>query len=276
VRDNLVYGTRRAPRGPHAIALDATVDLLGIGALLERRPMRLSGGEKQRVAIGRALLAQPRVLLMDEPLASLDAARRQEILPYIERLRDELRILIVYVSHSMQEVVRLANTIVVIDSGGALAQGTPAELSRRPEVRRLFGHFDAGAVLDGRVDGHDDGRALTRIALGRATLVLPRIDYAAGASVRLRIRARDVMLATSPPANLSVQNVLAGRVTDIVAGDDPHAEVQVQVGDIVLFARVTRDSIRRLGLAVGSPVYALLKSVAVDGDAVNHAPIDVD
>ena len=276
VRDNLAYGLKRAPAGPRAIPFDRVVELLGIGDLLDRRPLRLSGGEKQRVAIGRALLAQPRVLLMDEPLASLDAARRQEIRPYIERLRDELGLLIVYVSHALEEVVRLANTMVVIEAGRVAAQGNPVELSQRLDLRPLLGRFEAGSVIEGKVTDHDEERQLTRIALGETSLVLPRFDVPVGAAVRVRVRARDVILAVQRPAGLSVHNALEGVVEEISDEAGAYAEVKVDVGGIAILARVTRDSVQRLGLEPGRTIYALVKSVAIDRQSVSAAPIEFD
>ncbi len=276
VRDNLAYGFKRAPPGPRPIVFDRVVELLGIGHLLDRRPLRLSGGEKQRVAIGRALLAQPRVLLMDEPLASLDAARRQEILPYIERLRDELGLLIVYVSHTLEEVVRLANTIVVIDEGRVAAQGSPVELTQRLDLRPLLGRFEAGSVIEGRVAGHDDDRKLTRVVCGDRSLVLPRFEVPVGAVVRVRVRARDVILAIERPVGLSVQNVLDGVVAEVSHEPGAYAEVKVEAGGMALLARVTRDSVERLGLEPGRSVYALVKSVAIDRQSISAAPIDFD
>jgi molybdate transport system ATP-binding protein len=276
VRDNLRYGWKRAPRTDRPIAFDTVVDLLGIADLLDRRPARLSGGEKQRVAIGRALLAQPRVLLMDEPLASLDAGRKDEILPYVERLRDELRILIVYVSHSLEEVVRLANTIVLVDGGRVAAQGTPGSLSGRLDLRPLLGRFEAGAIIDTRVAGHDDERLITRLEFGDQMLILPRLDAAPGARLRIRIRARDVILAVERPTALSAQNVLAGRIVEIAQEIGPYAEVKVDLGAGAIVARITRDSIDRLALVPGRPVYAVVKSVAIDGHSVTAAPLDLD
>jgi molybdate transport system ATP-binding protein len=276
VQDNLRYGWKRTPRTDRPIAFDAVVDLLGVAGLLDRRPARLSGGEKQRVAIGRALLAQPRVLLMDEPLASLDAARKEEILPYVERLRDELRILIVYVSHALEEVVRLANTIVLVDGGRVAAQGTPESLSGRLDLRPLLGRFEAGAILDARVAGHDDERLITRLELGDQMLILPPLDAAPGRRLRIRIRARDVILAVERPTGLSAQNVLAGRIVEIAQEAGPYAEVKVDLGAGVIVARITRDSINRLAFVPGQPVYAVVKSVAIDGHSVTAAPLDLD
>lgn len=276
VRDNLEYGLKRAPRNERAQRPDTVIELLGIGHLLERRPHKLSGGEKQRVAIGRALLAHPRLLLMDEPLASLDRARRQEILPYIERLRDEAGILVVYVSHAIDEVVRLANAMVVVDEGRVIAQGSVVDLAERLDLRPLLGRFEAGSVLVCRIEAHDDARMLTHAAFGRHTLLLPRFDVEVGSLVRVRIRARDVILATAPPVGLSVQNALEGRVLEITDDPGAYAEVKVDVGGNALVARVTRDSSRRLGLVPGATVYALVKSVAIDRQQVSAAPLDLD
>jgi molybdate transport system ATP-binding protein len=276
VRDNLLYGWKRAPPADRRIAYDRLVDLLGIEHLLARRPRALSGGEIQRVAIGRALLAQPRLLLMDEPLASLDAARKAEIFPYLERLRDRLGVLIVYVSHAIEEVIRLANTIVLVEDGRVVAQGSPEDLSQRLELRPLLGRFEAGAVIDGRVSAHDDERAITEVALHGQRLVLPRIDAAPRTRLRIRIRARDVILAIERPAGLSVQNILAGNVQEIADEPGAFAEVKIDIGGAAILARVTRDSVRRLRLASGTPVYALVKAVAIDGHTLSAAPAELD
>jgi molybdate transport system ATP-binding protein len=276
VRDNLLYGWKRAPPADRRIAYDRLVDLLGVEHLLARRPRALSGGEKQRVAIGRALLAQPRLLLMDEPLASLDAARKAEIFPYLERLRDQLGVLIVYVSHAVEEVIRLANTIVLIEDGRIVAQGSPEALSQRLDLRPLLGRFEAGAVIEGPVAAHDDVRVITEVALHGQRLVLPRIDAAPGTRLRIRIRARDVMLATERPAGLSVQNILAGTVREIADESSAFAEVKVDIGGAAILARITRDSVRRLDLAPGKPIHALVKAVAIDGHTVSAAPVEFD
>jgi molybdate transport system ATP-binding protein len=276
VRENLLYGWKRAPAAERHITFDAIVELLGIGHLLERRPRTLSGGEKQRVAIGRALLAQPRVLLMDEPLASLDADRKSEILPYVERLRDDLGVLIVYVSHAIEEVIRLANTIVLIEDGRVAAQGSPEALSQRLDLRPLLGRFEAGAVIEAPVVAHHDARAITEVALHGQSLVLPRIDAALGTRLRIRIRARDVILALERPVGLSVQNVLAGTVREIAEERSAFAEVKIEIGSTAILARITRDSVQRLGLVPGKAVFALAKAVAIDGHTVSTAPGDFD
>jgi molybdate transport system ATP-binding protein len=265
VRQNLLYGRWFAPpaeRGDDD--LDRVVELLGIGSLLQRRPGRLSGGEKQRVAIGRALLADPRLLLMDEPLASLDDARKAEIYPYIERLRDQARVPIVYVSHSVAEVARLASTVVLLADGKVAAAGPTAEIMQRLDLMPPGEREEAGAVIEATVARHDDKFGLTELTSRAGTWRLGRLDAPVGARVRLRVRARDVMLATAPPADISALNVLPGVVADIGAGDETAADIRIDCGGETLIARLTRYSVERLALAPGKPVYALIKSVSLD------------
>ena len=221
VRQNLLYGRWFAPPAERREDLDRVVDLLGIGTLLDRRPGRLSGGEKQRVAIGRALLAGPRLLLMDEPLASLDEARKAEILPYIERLRDESKVPIVYVSHSVAEVARLASTIVLLSEGKVAAVGPTSEIMHRLDLFPLTGRAEAGAVIEATVEGHDERFGLTELRSRAGLWKLPRLDVPAGTRLRLRVRARDVMLARSAPTDLSALNILPGVVADIGASRRP-------------------------------------------------------
>ena len=264
VRQNLLYGRWFAPRAEAGDDLERVVELLGIGSFLERRPGRLSGGEKQRVAIGRALLANPRLLLMDEPLASLDEARKAEILPYIERLRDQTRIPIVYVSHSIAEVTRLASTLVLLSDGKVAAVGPTAEIMHRLDLFPLTGRAEAGALLEATVERHDETFALTELRSRAGLWKLPRLEAPVGTRLRLRVRARDVMLAKSAPADLSALNVLPGVVADIGAHDGPIVEVRLDCSGEMLVARLTRYSVERLGLAAGVPVFALVKSVALD------------
>ena len=263
VRQNLLYGRWFARRGA-ASEFEAVVDLLGIGALLERRPGRLSGGEKQRVAIGRALLANPRLLLMDEPLASLDEARKAEILPYIERLRDQARVPIVYVSHSIAEVARLASTVVLLSEGKVAAVGPTAQVMHRLDLFPLTGRAEAGALIEAAVERHDEEFGLTELRSRGGLWKLPRLDAPLGARVRLRVRARDVMIARSSPLDLSALNVFCGRISNIGSPHGPIVEVRLDCDGDVLIARLTRYSVQRLGLAPGTPVYALIKSVALD------------
>jgi molybdate transport system ATP-binding protein len=264
VAGNLRYGLRRAPVGERRIGLDLVVSLLGIERLLERRTHALSGGERQRVAVGRALLAQPRLLLMDEPLASLDAERKSEVLPYLERLRDELGLPIVYVSHDWGEVARLADTLVLLDAGRVVAAGPIGDLASRTDLPMLVRHLDAGSVIGAVVERHDDHRALTTLRFDGGVLVAPRLGASPGASLRVRISAREVILAGRPPESISVHNVLAGAVADIAHESGPHALVRVLVGPTAILARVTRDAVAKLGLGVGAPVYVLIKSVSLD------------
>ena len=264
VRQNLLYGRWFAPRAKRGDDLERVVDLLGVGTLLERRPGRLSGGEKQRVAIGRALLADPRLLLMDEPLASLDEARKAEILPYVERLRDQSKVPIIYVSHSIAEVARLATTVVLLSEGKVAAVGPTSEVMQRLDLFPLTGRAEAGAVIEATVERHDETFGLTELASRAGRWRLPRIDAPVGARLRLRVRARDVMLAKSAPADLSALNVLPGIVADIGPHDGPIVEIRVDCSGEALIARLTRYSVERLGLASGTPVFALVKSVALD------------
>jgi len=272
VRDNLLYGQRRSSVANRRIALDEILELLGIEALLGRRPRDLSGGEKQRVAIGRALLAQPAVLLMDEPLASLDAPRKREILPYLERLRDELRVPIVYVSHAIEEVVRLANLVVVLDSGRVAAAGTPEELGERLDLRPLLGEFESGAVVDAFMESHDAAFDLSTLAFDGGRLRVPGNAGASGAKVRVRVRARDVSLATQKPADISVQNIFDGSVEQVAEEPGAYAELKLRVGNTRFLSRVTRESVSRLGLSSGTRVYLLVKSVSFDRETLSAAP----
>ena len=271
VRQNLLFGFRRAgerARSPRA-TLDAVVQLLGIGELLERRPHTLSGGERQRVAIGRALLAQPRLLLMDEPLASLDAARKAEVLPYIERLRDEYDVPILYVSHALDEVLRVATAMIVLEQGRAVASGQLADVLARPEVRERLGGAELGALVFGAVSAHDDRYALSTLDCGGFELHVPRVDLALGTPLRVRVRSRDVAIALTRPSDISISNRIEGVVESIVPLAGPYSEVAVRVGAAtVLLARITRESADRLGLTPNLCVWCLIKSVALDAGAL--------
>jgi molybdate transport system ATP-binding protein len=275
VRGNLTYGQRRGVEG--AVDFDSVVALLGLEALLTRRPGNLSGGEKQRVALGRALLAAPRLLLMDEPLASLDAARKAEILPFIERLRDRLHIPIVYVSHAMEEIVRLADTLVLVDEGRVAAVGTVEDLTSRLDLRPLTGRFEGGAVIRAEVAGHEPEFALTQLAFPGGRLNVGRLDLPVGAKVRVRVRARDVVLALAQPTGLSIRNAFPARVKEIAPAQGPAVDLRLDIGTagepVMLWARVTRRAMAELGLAVGSPVFAMVKTVALDRSSfARHEP----
>ena len=270
VRQNLLYG-RRFARGPGAVTLDKVTELLGLAALLQRRPHDLSGGEKQRVAIGRALLADPLLLLMDEPLAALDAPRKSEILYYIERLRDEVGVPIVYVSHSLDEVVRLADTVVVMSEGRVVDSGPVDETMARMELRPYLGRFEGGAVIEARVAEQDLEMGLARLDFPGGALYAPDVDALVGERVRVRIRARDVSLATVRPEAISMLNVLPGTLTALGESAGASVDVQINVAGTILLARVTRKSVEALGLAPGRAVFALVKAVAIDRHSVGWA-----
>lgn len=260
---NLLYG-RWFTHGPDRyIPVQRVAELLDIGHLLKRRPGALSGGEKQRVAIGRALLSSPRLLLMDEPLASLDERRKQDILPYIERLRDEVRVPIVYVSHSLGEVSRIATTVVLLSEGRVEAVGPVSETMSRTDLFPLTGRFEAGAVIEGIVAGRDPDSGLLRLRTLAGELLVPAPETAEGTVVRARIRARDVTIATTRPSGLSALNVVPAKIVE-VRNDPPFADVRLDAGGAALVARVTDHSARKLGLTKGREVFAIIKSTAFD------------
>ena len=271
VRSNLAYGERLTPANERFIARDRVIALLGLESLMERRPATLSGGEKQRVAIGRALLASPRILLMDEPLASLDAPRKAEILQYVEILRDELKLPIVYVSHAIEEVTRLADRLVLMSDGRTAASGTVADLMGRADLKPLLGRFEAGGVIEARVARHDEKYGLTTLAFDGGELVVPNGDALPGEPVRARIRARDVALALEAPRAASFQNVLEATVVSLGGEFGAIVDVELRIGVTPLVARITRQSCERLRLAPGAHVYALVKSVAIDRRSVGYA-----
>ncbi len=275
VRSNLEFGLRRVPAAERRIGLGPVVDLLGLAHLLDRRPRGLSGGEKQRVALGRALLAQPRLLLMDEPMASLDAERKAEILPYIERLRDEMNIPIVLVSHALDEVVRLATTMVLIGEGRVIASGPVGAVMGRLDLSAATGHQEVGAVLDMTVARHDAADGLSVLAFDGGRLAVPLLDRPVGAAVRLHIHARDVIVALAPPPLVSVRNALAGRVVELVESGSSSVDLRIAVGGSVLIARVTRAAARDLALAEGCDVVALVKGVAFEPDLMGPGPARV-
>ena len=264
VAGNLRYGRWFTPAAERYADIDAVVDLLGIGPLLDRRPAKLSGGEKQRVAIGRALLASPKLLLMDEPLASLDDARKAEILPYIERLRDETKIPIVYVSHSIAEVARLASDVVVLAQGKVAAAGPTEAIMQRLDLLPAEERGEGGAVLDTKVLRHDEAFGMTVLGSQAGEIRVPRLARPVGAPVRLRIRARDVMVATEKPAGLSALNILPGTVVSMKQGEGPEVEIGIDCDGAVIIARITEQSRQGLGLKLGGKVFAVVKTVSFD------------
>ena len=259
VRQNLTYGRWFAPRsqGPH---FDDIIDLLGLNALLHRRPETLSGGEKSRTAIGRALLSNPALFLMDEPFAALDEPRKAELLPYIEALRDHTKIPILYVSHALAEVARLATTIVVLDHGKTLRAGPAADLLADPDLAPALGIRDAGAILSATVTAQDpDG--LTELHTKGGPIWLPKIAAAPGTMLRIRIAAQDVILSRQRPEGLSALNILAATVSEIRQSDDG-ALIQLGLGTEHLLARITNRSAASLNLRPGQAIFAIVKSVA--------------
>jgi molybdate transport system ATP-binding protein len=264
VQGNLDYGVRRIASADFSRRAPV-VDLLGLGPLLDRLPGRLSGGEQQRVAIARALLTAPRLLLMDEPLASLDHARKQEILPYLERLRDELDIPLLYVSHAADEVARLAEHIVVLEGGRAVAQGPLAETLARIDLPIRLGE-DAGAVFAATVAERDAEWHLARVEFDGGELWVRDGGAALGQRVRVRILARDVSIANSRHDDVSIMNLLPATVVAHAGEDHPSSVlVQLRIGDTALLARLTRRSAQRLDLAPGRQVWVQIKAVALVG-----------
>jgi len=264
VETNLRYGTRRAPRDVIGPGFAEIVELLGIAPLLRRRPRALSGGERQRVALGRALLSRPRLLLMDEPLAALDGARKAEILPFLERLRDVAGVPVLYVTHALDEVDRLADTLVLMEAGRVLAAGPLEALAARTDLPTLSGRRDAGAVLSCLVEAHDAARGLTRLSFSGGELQVPLRAEPAGTRLRLRLRARDVAVATEPPRGISSHNILPSMIAAVAPAGPHEAFVTLQVGPTAMLARLTRDAVGQLGLAPGMAVFALVKSTAFD------------
>ena len=264
VRANIEYGRRRSARGLDAQALDRSVEMLGIAALLARYPDRLSGGERQRVAIARDLAVGPRLLLMDEPLAALDAPRKAEILPYLERLHAESRIPILYVSHQFDEIARLADHLVLLDAGRVVASGALAELSTRLDLP-LAQALDAEAVIEARVAAHDMDFHLTRLAFSGGTLQLPYHAAPIGQTVRVMVRARDVSLTLEAQQGTSILNILPARVVALADAGPAQVSLRLAVGEDFMLARITRKSAQQLDLKPGSAVFAQVKGVAIVG-----------
>jgi molybdate transport system ATP-binding protein len=264
VKANLLYGWKRSPQKAGEHEIDHIVALLGLENFLERRPRTLSGGERSRVALGRALLMRPRALLLDEPLAALDAARKAEIFPYLERLRDESKIPMLYVSHSLDEVARLADRMIVLEDGRVVAEGSLLDVTARLHLitgKELF----AGTILEAVIASHDTHYQLTQLSLGDQSLTVPHIARGVGEKVRVRIDAQDVMLAMSRPVGISANNILSGAILALQAGDGAHADLQLAIGEARMTARITRRSAERMNLQPGAQVFAVIKSVTIGG-----------
>lgn len=259
---NLTYGMNLVPRNERRILPDQVVDLLGIGHLLKRRPAKLSGGEKQRVAIGRALLTSPLLLLMDEPLASLDEARKMEVLPFINRLARELSIPIVYVSHSLDEILNLADHLILIDDGRVTATGPIEDLMSRLEIRQMMGRYEYGAVMTTVIEAHHEKWGITTLSFAGGDLNVPLLNMPVGSTVRVHINARDVAVALTRPAGISVQNVFAGTIEEISENNGDMVDICMDIGHPLL-ARITPKARQEMDLKTGQNVYALIKTVSI-------------
>ena len=266
VQRNLDFGRRRVPEAERRVSLEQAIDLLGIAPLLARSPAGLSGGERQRVAIARALATSPRVLLMDEPLAALDAPRKAELLPYFERLQRELDIPVLYVTHSLDEVARLADAVLLLDAGRAVAHGPTAELMTRMDLSLTQGDA-ASALIDGRLEAFDAAYRLMHVRFAGGLLQCLQAPgtpvRALGERVRLRVQARDVSLTLAPAGDTSILNVLPARVRAISDDGPAQSLVALDLGGSTLLARITRKSADALQLAPGQALYAQIKGVAV-------------
>jgi molybdate transport system ATP-binding protein len=262
VLGNLRYGMQRIATNQPS-GLEQAIALLGIGHLLQRKPDRLSGGERQRVGIARALAVNPQVLLMDEPLAALDIKRKQEILPYLQQLHDELQIPILYVSHAPDEVARLADHLVVLDAGQVIANGPLADTLSRLDLPIRLGE-DVGTVLEAHIGAIDSQWHLARVDFSGGSLWTRDKGLTIGSKVRVRVLARDVSLAVAHPGASSIQNALLGRIDAIAAEEHPAlALVRVKVGETVLIARLTKRAAADLQLRLGQELWVLVKSVAL-------------
>lgn len=264
VRANLEFGYKRTAPSERKVQLEQVVEWLGLAHLFDRRdPSLLSGGERQRVAIGRALLTSPRILLMDEPLSALDTKSKQEIFPYLERLHQELDIPVLYVSHALHEVSRLADHLVLMDQGRVIASGELHETLARLDLPTA--HFDnAGAVIDAAVGELDETYQLTRLDFSGGSLWVGKVNLPKGRLIRARVLARDVSIATQQPNGSSITNILNARIDEIQDEGVDKVMVRMQVGDSsVLLSRITRRSRDMLGLSLGMKVFAQVKSVAL-------------
>lgn len=269
VRENLLYGIRRAPRRltsgvPGQIYVNDVVELLQLGRLLKRKPSTLSGGEAQRVAIGRAVLSQPRLLLMDEPLANLDAGLQEEIMPFLLRLRDTLRLPMIYVTHATEELVRLADHVVLLERGRVAGQGRLAEVASRVDLPLAL-REDAAGILNGFLHSHDTERRLSAIACAGLVFWVPMLNVRPQSPLRLRVPAREVFLALEAPQEISVNNIVPAVVSAIARDEVAKAAmVELDIGGGQLVSRMTLDAAERLRLRQGAQVLALVKAVSVE------------
>lgn len=269
VAGNLRFGKQFATTPLDPKNEQRIIDMLGLGHMLARRPGTLSGGEKQRVAIGRALLSDPRMLIMDEPLAALDTGRKAEILPYLERLRDEAALPILYISHAMDEIARLADTLVLLQAGRVMRAGPAVDILADPAAVPFIGVRHAGAVLMATVMAHHtDG--LCQLSVSGGMLHLPGVTAPVGEQLRLRVLAQDIILATARPQHLSALNILPAVVTSLRFGDGPGVAVGLRVGQEQLLARITKRSANELDLSEGRQCFAILKATTVSRDSIGQ------
>ena len=262
VADNLAFGLKRIKNNVGTTDLKTVVELLGIGSLLKRLPERLSGGERQRVAIARALVLNPDILLMDEPLASLDAKRKQEILPFLKRLHQELTIPMLYVTHDQQEVTQLADTLIILSNGVVQTSGTIEEMQNRVDVS-LAEERDATTVWQATIAEHESEYHLTRVDFLGGSISLPTIAANIGTPLRIQIYARDVSITLEPSMASSILNVLAATITDITDDNQGRSIIRLQIGNQTLLAHITHKSAVLLKLQLGMKVYAQIKGISI-------------
>lgn len=262
IRGNLDFSVKRASAAEDALSFNYVIDLLGIEPLLARMPEELSGGEQQRVAIARALLIQPQLLLMDEPLSSLDRKRKQDILPYLERLKRELKLPIIYVTHSIEELARLADHVLLMDDGSVLTEGALQETMARIDLPLLDGG-EAGVVLEATITEREAQWALMKLSFSGGELWCPDSGQRLGEDVRVRVLARDVSLSKVSHNDTSIMNVLPAHVDDIAESDGASTLVRLAVGETPIIARLTRRSVHHLQLKLGDPIWVQVKSVAL-------------
>jgi molybdate transport system ATP-binding protein len=270
VTQNLRFGLRHAPAGSTGPSLDEVADLLGLTDLMKRRPTDLSGGEKQRVALGRALLSRPKMLLMDEPLAALDGQRKDNILPYLERLKSGAAGLpILYVSHALDEIARLADQLVILSKGKIAASGSIFDVLADPTIVPLVGVRQAGAVLQATVMEHgDDG--ISTLKTNAGTLELPGVAAPVGTLVRLHVLAQDVILSRTRPTGLSSVNILPVTVKSIRTGDVPGAAISLDAAGDQLLARVTARAVQDLDLSQGVTCFAVIKATSIAATSIGR------
>ncbi len=267
VQKNLEYGYKRTPQNERRIEWQQIIDMLDIGHLLQRKPHKLSGGEQQRVSIGRALLASPKLLLMDEPLASLDIARKQEVLPFIRKLHDELDIPVIYVSHSLDEVLQITDTMVLLRSGRPVAIGSITELCSELELSQYLGDM-SGSVIETTIEAHEEEFGLTRLSFQGGEIFIPKQSIPEGQQQRVHILARNVGISLQKPQETtSFLNILKATVVDVAVSDiNSHAvQIKLDVG-VPLLASISRKSLHVLELKVGQSCYAMIKTVSLAGE----------